>query len=105
MEKIGRFTICPEGLTAGNKILTSITSTEYMIAIVDEVGLLELGGKGWADSLGNLLEKSANLLIVVRDSFVERVKAKWHIIDSVTFNIRKISWQDAGLIIAKSLKA
>jgi nucleoside-triphosphatase THEP1/uncharacterized protein YneF (UPF0154 family) len=99
-ETIGRFSICSKGLAMGNLILSSINLPEYKIVIIDEVGSLELGDKGWAGCIDELVEKSVNnILITVRDSFVDKVINKWNFKDSITFNIRETNYQDAGLII------
>jgi nucleoside-triphosphatase THEP1 len=103
-EKIGKFTICLKGLETGNTILTSLASPEYKMVIIDEIGLLELGDKGWADSLNYLLEKSTNnILINVRDSFVDKVKSKWSLMNAITFNIKTTDYQDAGLTILEHI--
>ena len=70
-EKIGRFTICPKGLAMGNSVLRSLVLKENGIVIIDEVGLLELGNKGWSDCINDLLAKSKNpILFTVRDKYV-----------------------------------
>jgi nucleoside-triphosphatase THEP1 len=103
-ETIGRFTICPKGLAMGNLVLSSVNISEYRIIIIDEIGLLELGDKGWADSLNYLLERSIdNILINVRDSFVDKVIRKWDLMDAITFNIRETGYKDAGLVILEKI--
>jgi len=103
-ETIGRFTICPKGLAMGNLVLRSVNISEYGIIIIDEIGLLELGDKGWADSLNYLLEGSIdNILINVRDSFVNKVISKWDLMDAITFNIRETGYKDAGLVILEKI--
>ncbi len=105
-ETIGRFTICPKGLAMGNSILNSLSSAEFRIVIIDEVGALELGNKGWAGCIQQLLEKSENnILITVRDSFVDKVKYKWGLMDAITFNIKETDYLDAGGIIADHINS
>ncbi len=105
-ETIGRFTICPNGLAMGNTILNYLSSPEFRIVIIDEVGALELGDKGWAGGINKLLEKSVNnILITVRDSFVDKVKDKWGFMDAITFNIRETDYPDAGRIIEELINA
>jgi nucleoside-triphosphatase THEP1 len=105
-ETIGRFTICPKGLVMGNTILNSLNSPEHRIVIIDEVGALELGDRGWAVCINGLLEKSVNnILIIVRDSFVDKVKYKWNLMDAITFNIRETGYRDAGGIILEHINS
>ena len=50
------------------------------VMVIDEVGMLELKGKGWAKNLEQLVQSGKkHLLIVVRDEFSEAVLEKWNI--------------------------
>ena len=105
-ERIGRFTICPEGLTMGNTVLSSLVLRENKIVIIDEVGLLELRNRGWHDCINELLTKSKNhILFSVRDIYVDEVKNKWNLGEAITFNIRETDYRNAGLSIAKARPA
>ncbi len=67
-DKIGRFEICREGIEKGNEILCQTLILKPNLVVIDEVGRLELRGDGWFQSIQNLLEASANLLLItVRD--------------------------------------
>jgi len=104
-EKIGRFTICTNGLETGNKILNSINLSENGIVIIDEVGLLELRNKGWYDSVNRLLEKSLNhVLIIVRNTYIEDVINKWDLTKAITFDISKTDSLTAGLSIMEHMR-
>jgi nucleoside-triphosphatase THEP1 len=99
-ERIGRFTICPRGLELGNRILSSLVLTENKIAVIDEVGLLELRNKGWSNSVNELLNKSGNhILMVVRDTYVDEVKIKWDLAEAITFNIEETDYLKAGMTV------
>jgi nucleoside-triphosphatase THEP1 len=103
--KIGRFTICPEGLAMGIRILKSMISHGKRLVIIDEVGLLELGNHGWADCINELIQKSNNyLVLVVRDKYKDEVLNKWNISEAVTFNIRDTDHMHAGLCIMKYIQ-
>jgi nucleoside-triphosphatase THEP1 len=96
-QKIGRFSIYPDGLTIGKKILESLISTQDNIVIIDEVGRLELNGAGWAKNISELIEKSTNhLILVVRDEFVRKVREKWNLKNAVIISIDEISPEEAG---------
>jgi nucleoside-triphosphatase THEP1 len=104
-EKIGRFTISPEGLAVGRAVLHSLIMKGNSIVIIDEVGLLELQDKGWAESIRELLQKRANhILLTVRNTFVNEVKIKFEISEAIIFNISETDYQDAGRIILESFK-
>ncbi|HOB84326.1 MAG TPA: nucleoside-triphosphatase [Bacteroidales bacterium] len=104
-EKIGKFYISPKGLAKGRSILEELTTYITGIVIIDEVGLLELQGRGWHDSISELLEKSSNhILITVRDKFVDEVKKKWNLSDAIIFNVPDNDNRKAGWLIYQQIK-
>jgi len=77
-DRIGRYVIIKEGFRFGEDALKPSNINGFSVAIIDEVGLLEVEGKGWAKSLGQLLnQKGVILIISVRTNFVEAVISKW----------------------------
>ncbi len=79
-EKIGRYSIFPQGIRKGQIALENSLKCPLDLIVVDEVGKLELQGDGWADSLHKLVGvTNAILLITVRDGFDQRVIEKWQI--------------------------
>ncbi len=84
-QKIGRFYIFNEGLDAGNKELQNNNS---LIKIIDEIGKLELLGKGWLNSVEQIIEKSEyHLILVVREKHVNEIIEKLRIEPVFVFNI------------------
>jgi nucleoside-triphosphatase THEP1 len=76
--KIGRFSIFPQGLQKGLGSLKSSANVDNNIVIIDEAGYLELENRGWADGIQDLLDNSdKNILLVVRDIFVDKIIQKW----------------------------
>ena len=103
-ETIGRFTISAAGLAFGNSVLKSLVISDNKIVIIDEVGLLEIGNKGWYEPLNDLIEKSGNpVLLVVRDIYVNDVRNKWNLNEANIFAISEINYHDTGLSILKSI--
>lgn len=104
-QKIGRYSISPEGLSAGKKILRSLSKQRDRIIIIDEVGRLELYNAGWAENISELLEKTTNhLILVIRDEFVEKVREKWNLKNAHVFKIDNISPEEAGMKIISMVK-
>jgi nucleoside-triphosphatase THEP1 len=68
---IGRFGFYEEVFAAGGKNL--ITENGPALTVLDEIGRLELTGKGWASALSELLAAKNQLLIVVRRDFIDKV--------------------------------
>ncbi len=77
-EVIGPFKFDKEGLTFGAEALSPAKLEQCDLVVIDEVGLLELQGKGWKKSLDEIMSAtSLPIIIVVRSSFVQRVCAQW----------------------------
>ena len=80
LEKIGRFFIIPDGLEKGLKAIKKSRTNNDQLTIIDEVGKLELNDKGWTNEIDKLFSTSTNdVLIAVREEFVEKVMAKWNL--------------------------
>jgi len=100
-DRIGRFSICQDGIKTGNNILNSLIVKKNKVIIIDEVGLLELNGKGWAGSINSIIGISGiNLVITVRSTFINDVINKWNLGDPLVFNISEIDWNKTGEEIA-----
>jgi nucleoside-triphosphatase THEP1 len=100
LAKIGRFSVYPSGLQKGVDSLGASSNLNNKIVIIDEAGLLELQDQGWAGSIQNLLNESdKHLLLVVRDSFVEKIIHKWNLRQCHVYNISDYDY----LAIGKSI--
>ncbi len=72
-----RFVFSPEGLALGRRALAG-DALRADVIVVDEVGPFELSGGGWAQPLDDLTRAYAgSLLLVVRESVVDAVRARW----------------------------
>ncbi len=68
-QRIGDFFFLPQGLTMAKDII--LRSREADLGVVDEVGPLELFGKGfWPALLQVIFQPSASFLLVVRESII-----------------------------------
>lgn len=71
------------------------------LVVIDEIGKWELEGNAWARSLDQLLSKSENdLLLVVRDRFLDEVVSKWDLEEAVIINIMTTNPVDCAKMIA-----
>ncbi len=67
------------GMAAGENALDPARCRDASVIMVDEVGKLELKGKGWAPFLGPLLFiRSAVHIWIVRESLVAEVCNRWN---------------------------
>ena len=72
--KIGRFEIDTETLLQGQQILNPSNLSIHDVVVIDEVGKLELQGKGWAQALEGIMEaNSLPVVLTVRAGFVDEV--------------------------------
>jgi nucleoside-triphosphatase THEP1 len=77
---VGSFSFLPEGLSAGRRALEPDAEHMPEVLIVDEVGPLELDGKGWAGQLEkNLRSFPGTVILVVRSGLVPQVLDRWQI--------------------------
>ena len=103
-ETIGRYSICPNGIKFGNKILSSMALPGNRIVVIDEVGLLELRNKGWSESIDNLLGKPGkHLLLVVRNTYVDKVISNWDLANAIIFNIEETDYVQAGMSVMEQI--
>lgn len=104
--RIGKFLIVPEGLGEGKRILHSCIHGKRKIVVIDEVGRLEVSGNGWAPEIDELLKHSGNhLVIVVREDFIEMIRAKWSFGDFSLINISSVNPTEAADLIIKRIVA
>jgi nucleoside-triphosphatase THEP1 len=82
-----RFAFSPEGLALGRRALTG-DACGADVVVVDEVGPFELSGGGWAQPLDALAhEYGGALLLVVRESVVDAVRARWGPADTTVCDV------------------
>jgi nucleoside-triphosphatase THEP1 len=81
-----RFGFDPRGLALGARALGE-DRQEADVVVVDEVGPFELSGGGWAEPLDGLAPFDGVLILVVRESVVDQVRAKWGSDDTAVFGV------------------
>ena len=103
LEKIGIFSIFPQGLKFGLESLKPSNNIENEIVIVDEVGKLELSGKGWASELEDfLILQNNHILMVIHEDLVEKTIEKWNLKNSLIIKIPEVDFLTAtNQIISK----
>lgn len=103
-DTVGKFSICSDALDKGKRILVSLAAEPAKISVIDEIGIMEMEGRGWADSLESLMLKMENLvIIVVRDYLVEKVISKWNMEKVRVIRISETDPLEAAGLIKESL--
>jgi nucleoside-triphosphatase len=88
LEKIGRYRILPEGLRLGSSALFGEKNHNAKVVIIDEVGLLELSNRGWADNITHLINGGdSHILLSVRETLTDQVIHKWNIRERSVYDI------------------
>jgi len=79
-EKIGRFRINPNGLAKGYEWMASERIRQSDILVIDELGPLEMAGKGWSDLIGRILQEDPKTMIwTVRRNLAAKIAVKWNV--------------------------
>jgi len=82
--QIGKFYISQAGLNLADRTIVSSLS-ERPVVFVDEVGQLEVQGKGHAAAIRQLLQSDSVPVLLVRDTLVEQVLRVFEIADPFIF--------------------
>lgn len=91
-DPIGPFRFDPDGQLFGNRILSPENLGDADIVVIDELGPLELKGKGWAPAIDVLMQHpEITQMWVVRKGIVDDVRKKWELLDVSIFDINNHS--------------
>ncbi|MGD9978760.1 MAG: nucleoside-triphosphatase [Bacteroidales bacterium] len=89
-----------EAVREGESVMAKISPGE--VAIIDEIGQMELNGKVWFTAFNSIMRKRINPVIVtVRKSNLESVLRCWEIQNPVIVDIKKGSPEDVVKLLQK----
>ena len=84
----GKYHFNPEGVIFGNKILDEAAQSSKNLLIIDEVGPVELKGRGWSEGIGRIVSNTDIIqLWVVRSHILKRVIRNWRIGDIMIIDV------------------
>ena len=94
----GQFSFFREGFEFGFRILLNNTHQERAeLVILDEVGPLELDGKGWSPALSEILRGDSTLLLLtVRPKLVDQVCHRWNLQPAALWDSERLNLADAA---------
>ncbi len=96
----GPFVFIPAGIAFGEQALSSAAAQDPGVIAVDEIGPLELEGKGWSAALSALLSANGGvLLLVVRPGLIQEVIQRWNLRPACLWNPHDISPADAARLL------
>jgi nucleoside-triphosphatase THEP1 len=88
--RYGKYYFSPEGLEFGKYILQNITEENTDLIVIDEIGPVEIKGRGWADDIERLVSTSQiPQLWVVRRSLLKRAIRQWNVGEVLVIDISK----------------
>ena len=85
------------------KVGQSLVGSSSKIIIIDEIGPMELQGKGWADAVGSLLAANTQMIWVVRKPLLETIMNYWGISQAQVFEIGNYTPEKVAGAVMKSL--
>jgi len=86
--RYGKYYFNPKGEEFGKRILESIYSAGIDLLVIDEIGPVELKGRGWAEQVERLVNTSSNTqLWVVRKPLLKKVIRQWNIGDILVLDV------------------
>jgi nucleoside-triphosphatase THEP1 len=92
----GKYYFDPKGEEYGKRILEGIDLDSTDLVVIDEVGPVELKGKGWAGEIEKLVaQKSVMQLWVVRKHLLKRVFRQWRVGDILIIDVAVDTTDDA----------
>jgi len=95
----GHYYFNPEAIKKGEEILGT-AAEESDVIFIDEIGPLELNGKGWNNALEQLCRKNVSPQVwVVRKSLVRKASRRWHVGEVVIIDIAEDSESEAADLI------
>jgi len=87
--KIGRFYFSREGLNFGQQALAKHLDNLDLL-VIDEVGYLELQGKGWFEAIEKAMEQdNLDIIMVVRKRILEQILNLWQNKHFIVIDIKK----------------
>ena len=95
---LGQYYFNNEAILRGNEILNTKNLSDIQLIVIDEVGPLELKGKGWSNAIENLTRSVAiPQLWVVRKSLAGKITRNWNIGNAYIFNITESGIQEVEI--------
>jgi nucleoside-triphosphatase THEP1 len=104
-EQIGPFGFFADGQRFGNRLLRPENLTDADVVFIDEIGPLELKGKGWAAAVDRLMKVPGKPHVwVVRKSLVTDVVRHWELINVAEIDTGKEKPDDVAKVILREVR-
>ena len=105
-DQVGPFAFSREGVAAGLAALDGDGSGDACIWFVDEVGPLEMQGKGWAPALPDLLRRTTGtIVLVVRPDMVDTVQEHFGFSAANVWDVERLGAEEHRSITDELLRS
>jgi nucleoside-triphosphatase THEP1 len=95
--RTGPFSFFADGMSFGEHALASATGQKREVIALDEIGPLELSGKGWSRAFSAILQSPPRvLLLVVRPDLIQQVDERWNLKPERIWRAGEISSSEAA---------
>jgi nucleoside-triphosphatase THEP1 len=99
--RAGPFAFLNQGITLGEDALITAAAARKPVVVIDEVGPLELSGKGWSNAMPRILTRAGSVaILVVRPSLIGHVTDHWQITPETTWDVAHVTVEEAAEAIA-----
>jgi nucleoside-triphosphatase THEP1 len=101
---IGKYSLSAGGLKCGTGALSRASNMNTSVVVIDEVGKLELDGRGWSAHVTELMNGSSLLVLAVRNIFTKQVIEKWDLKDCSVFEVKENLYVEICEMISRRLE-
>ncbi|MBM3421201.1 MAG: hypothetical protein FJY11_08710 [Bacteroidetes bacterium] len=103
MIRQGRFWFSREALQTGDEIIREAASSGAAVIVIDEVGPLEISGKGWYNAIENATASSDAVHVwSVRRSLVKKASRRWNTGDVTIVDTTTAIPEETALLIIEA---
>ncbi len=100
----GRYWFSDYALKEGERIILSSIDAGSQLMVIDEVGPLELSGKGWYNAIEELTRRSSAVNVwTVRRSLAEKAARRWNVGTVMIIDIGNVTPEDTAELILHTL--
>ncbi len=93
--RLGQYYFSNAAIERGLQILNSDNLNDKQLIVIDEIGPLELGEKGWSSAIENICTNNTlPQLWVVRKSIIKKIVRKWNIGNVYIYDIEHDNFED-----------
>lgn len=100
-----RFYFNPDALQAGNQLLMKIAEQSASVAVIDEIGPMELEQKGWYAGFTSLMANAQIIkILIVRNNILDTIKELYDIDSQYIYTVDQSSPYSLAQVIVRQYR-